>query len=392
MAAVDELLLELPPLAPVEDRGPRLSYSSLSTYERCGLQFKFQYVDRLPPKPSPILAFGNSLHEALRHWYNQPVPVPPPLEELLTFLDEAWDSTSFRHAAEERTYRNHARQVLTQYHERHTADFRIPVALEQRFEIDLGGVRITGIMDRMDRHPDGTYEIIDYKTNRRLPPLDRVQKDFQLSIYYLAAWEVWGIRPDKLTLYFLLPGQPLTSTRTPEDAAATKDRILRAAEQIAAGKFEPNETALCGWCDFRALCPLFAHETRRTQEPKPDIDAVVAEWIERKRRSLQDWKRMDELAEIIHAHCEQEGLQRLFGEDGAITRYARSDPAFDPAIVRDALPPDVLARVLRIDDSSVEALLLTEDVPDDLRARIEEARIDRTVWSLRLMQDRKKRR
>ncbi|MGH2829946.1 MAG: RecB family exonuclease [Actinomycetota bacterium] len=387
---MDELILELPQAAPPEP-SRRLSYSSLSTYERCGLQYKFQYLDRLPGKPSPILSFGNSLHEALRRWYNQPVPVAPPLEELLAHLDDAWDSTPFRHTAEERTFRNHARQVLTDYHGRHAGEFRIPVALEQRFEIDLGGVRVTGVLDRMDRHPDGAYEIIDYKTNRRLPPLERVQKDLQLSIYYMAAWEVWGIRPERLTLYFLLPGQPMTTTRTIEDAAATKERILRVAEQIAAGGFEPNESALCGWCDYRALCPLFAHEALRVEEPRPDIDAVVAEWIQRKRRNLEDWRRLEELGAIIHEHCEREGLQRLFGEDGAITRYARSDPAFDPAIVRDALPPELLERVLRVDDASVGALLAGE-LPDDMRARLEEAQIDRTTWNLRLREERRKRR
>ncbi len=92
--------------------------------------------------------------------------------------------------------------------------YRIPAALEFRFTVEVEGVPIAGTIDRLDRIPGGGYEIIDYKTNRRLPPMSRVEQDLQLSIYWLAAQQVWGIEPEKLTLYFLLPGQRMTTTRT----------------------------------------------------------------------------------------------------------------------------------------------------------------------------------
>jgi RecB family exonuclease len=60
----------------------RLSYSSINTYETCPQKFKFQYEDRLPTSPSPALAFGDSLHQALHRFHSRPVPVAPSLEEL----------------------------------------------------------------------------------------------------------------------------------------------------------------------------------------------------------------------------------------------------------------------------------------------------------------------
>ena len=65
----------------------RLSYSSVDTYESCPARFKFQYEDSLPRKPSPALSFGDSLHQALYHFHNRPVPVPPSLPELQEMLD-----------------------------------------------------------------------------------------------------------------------------------------------------------------------------------------------------------------------------------------------------------------------------------------------------------------
>src|SRR6266542_1146614 len=194
----------------------KLSYSAINTYETCPAKYKFQYQDRLPTEGSPALTFGDVLHRSLYRFHDRPVPVAPALEDLLGFLDDEWgsDDEGFRDPSEAALYRDHARQVLTDYHRVNAPSFRIPAALEFRFSITVEGVQVNGVIDRMDRIPGGGYEIIDYKTNRRLPPKDRVDRDLQLSVYYLAAKEIWGIEPERLTLYFLLPGQRMTTTRT----------------------------------------------------------------------------------------------------------------------------------------------------------------------------------
>jgi RecB family exonuclease len=325
---MEKLSLDLS-LEPVVEENPiRLSYSSISTYELCPLQYKLRYLDGRPGRRTPALGFGESLHEALRRFHAQPVPVSPTPAQLMGYLDESWDRSAYANAQEERAYRDHAREVLLAYHKDNAPGFRVPVALEQRFQIDVDGVTVSGVIDRMDRHPDGSYEIIDYKTNRRLPPRKYVERDLQLSIYYLAAWEVWGILPDRLTLYFLLPGQPMTVARTPEDLDATRSRIADVAQGIKAGRFAPQENRLCDWCDYQAQCPLFAHRFEQEETPV-DIGAAVDEWIAAKRRLRADAQRLEELSVMIHDYCERTGLERLFGQDAAVTRVTRDDGAFD---------------------------------------------------------------
>lgn len=325
---MEKLALDLSPDPAVEETPIRLSYSSISTYELCPLQYKLRYIEGRPGRRTPALTFGESLHEALRRFHAQPVPVPPTPAKLMGYLDECWDRSAYASRDEERAYRDHAREVLLAYHKDNADAFRVPVALEQRFRIDVDGVTVSGVIDRMDRHPDGSYEIVDYKTNRRLPPRKYVESDLQLSIYYLAAWEVWGILPERLTLYFLLPGQPVTVTRRPEDLDATRARIAEVAAGIKAGRFAPQENRLCDWCDHQARCPLFAHRFEQDETPV-DIGAAVDEWIEAKRRLRADADRLDELAVLIHDYCEQTGLERLFGRDAAVTRVTREDGAFD---------------------------------------------------------------
>jgi RecB family exonuclease len=365
----------------------RLSYSSINTYERCPAAFKFQYEDRLPGSPSPALSFGDSLHRALHRFHNRPVPVAPSVEELMEMLDGVWVSEGFRNEGEERTYLDHGRQVLAQYHLENAEQYRIPVALEHRFSIDVEGVQINGTIDRMDRLPGGGYEIIDYKTNRRLPPASRIEKDLQLSMYHLAAKEIWGIEPERLTLYYLLPGQRMTTSRTAQDVDELRRRITTVAERVAAGKFEPRENPLCDWCDYKAMCPIFRHQyEREAGDPTPRMTELVDEWIDLKRQGRAVYRRLDELVGLINAFCEEHGYRRLFGSDGAaVDRRPQHVTQPDEEALRRVLEPLGLWEQVRSVDVAklndlVESRRLAPDVEDAILASREEVRTQYALY------------
>jgi RecB family exonuclease len=347
----------------------RLSYSSINTYETCPAKYRFQYEERLPTAPSPALSFGDSLHQALHRFHARPVPVAPSLAELLEMLDEVWVSDGYADPAEEATYRDHARQVLAQYHRENAAAYRIPAALEFRFEIEIEGVTLSGVIDRMDRIPGGGYEIIDYKTNRRLPPRERIDRDLQLSIYHLAAREVWGIEPERLTLYYLLPNQRMSTARTRQDLDELRRKIATVAERISAGRFEPRQNPLCDWCEFQARCPLFRHAYERERgDPAPRMTEIVDEWIALKRRSREIQRRLEQLAPLIDAFCEEHGYRRLFGSDGAaIDRRPQHVTEPDDRRVREILEPIGLwDRVTSVDPEKLSALIESRSLPPEV--------------------------
>ena len=365
----------------------RLSYSSINTYETCPAKFKFQYEDRLPSAPSPALSFGDSLHRALHLFHGRPVPVAPSLEELDEMLDSVWVREGFRDHSEERMYRDHGRQVLHQYHRENAGDYRIPAALEHRFTIEIEGVALSGVIDRMDRIPGGGYEIIDYKTNRRLPPQQRIDRDLQLSIYHLAAREVWGIEPERLTLYYLLPGQRMTTVRTRADVDDLRRRIGTVAERIRAGRFEPRQNPLCDWCEYQHLCPIFRHRYEREQgDPAPRMTQIVDEWIALKRQGREVYRRIDELSGLINAFAEEHGYRRLFGSDGAaVDRRPQHVTAPDDARIRQILEPlGLWDRVLSVDprklNDLIESRTLSPDVEDAILASREEVRTQHALY------------
>jgi RecB family exonuclease len=365
----------------------RLSYSSISTYETCPAKYQFQYEERLPTSTSPALSFGDSLHRALRRFHDRPVPVPPSLAELHDMLQSEWVSDGFRDPTEEQVYYDHATQVLTDYHRANADSFRIPAALEHRFAVEVDGIQVGGVIDRMDRIPGGGYEIIDYKTSRRLPPKAVVDRDLQLSLYYLAAKEVWGVEPERLTLYYLLPGERMTTFRTAADTDDLRRRIATVAERIEAGKFEPRQNPLCDWCDFQALCPLFRHKYDREQgDPAPRMSELVDEWIALKREDWERYRRLEELKGLINAFCEEHGYRRLFGSDGsAIDRRPQHVTSPIAERVRAILEPlGLWDRVLAVDPKKVSELIegrtLPPDVEDALLASREEVRTQYALY------------
>jgi CRISPR/Cas system-associated exonuclease Cas4 (RecB family) len=302
-------------------------------------------------------------------------------------LELEWSSDAYRGEEEEGLYRDHARQILTEYHGQNAASFRVPAALEFRFAIEVEGVSLTGTIDRMDRIPGGGYEIIDYKTSRRLPPKAVVDRDLQLSMYYLAAREVWGIEVDRLTLYYLLPGQRMTTFRTPADADELRRRIATVAERIGAGKFEPRPNPLCDWCDYQPLCPVFRHKYERINgDPAPKMSEIVDQWIALKREDWERYRRLEELKGLINAFCEEHGYRRLFGTDGsAIDRRPQHVTAPDDERLRRILEPlGLWEGVLAVDPKKLSDLIesrrLAPDVEDALLASREEVRTQYALY------------
>ncbi|MCL5292715.1 MAG: PD-(D/E)XK nuclease family protein [Actinobacteria bacterium] len=358
----------------------KLSYSSISAYQKCPLSYKFQYVDKLPTKKTPALSFGGSIHQALHFMYNVPTPDPPTLEAVLNALVEKWESDGYADEIEERNHLEHARRVVEQFYLTNVGSFSLPVVLEHKFFIDVDGVTLVGVIDRIDKLPSGGYEIIDYKTNRRLPAISHVEKDLQLSIYHLAVERIWGISPEKLSLYFLLPNQKMSSSRSPEELGKTKDAIFSVAEGITVEKFPAVENPLCPWCDFKPHCPYFRHQLPPADETgtvagEIDIRALVDEYIEINRRIKEETARLEKLKGEIHIYCESHNLSRVFGAGGYVTRREQKRYAYDIKHLKELLDPVGLwEQVLKVDPKALNQLLASPEISNELKSLVETAR------------------
>ena len=114
-----------------------------------------------------------------------------------------------------------AETALRRYEERCRSEDGEPVWFERSFQFRMGPHTLRGRVDRVDRLPDGGYELIDYKTGRPRSEA-QLRDDVQLTLYALAAREAWDVESPVQSYLYVLDDQkvPLSGG----DAARRADR------------------------------------------------------------------------------------------------------------------------------------------------------------------------
>ena len=358
-----------------------LSYSQISRYRTCPLWYKLQYIDKLPPKERPYLSFGEVVHLCAEYFFKVPVPPPPTLPRLLQFYAANWISDGYESPEQEEQYREYGKQLLTEFWKNHYPGFRLPLAVEHQFAVNIDGVILSGKIDRIDKLEDG-LSIVDYKTSQGLFTAAHLEEDLQLTFYQLAAETQWRLPVKKLTLYHLRSNTPCTCDgRRPEKLRQARQIILEVADGIKSEIFPATENSLCSYCDFPEHCPYQKHKYAPA-EPAPrdrrsTLKGRAANEIVEEYAALQDRRReieaqLEELKQMICCYCEENGLQRLFGDDHAVTYRMVERAGFIEEKVRALLEPTGLwPRVLKFDPSLVKALLEADYLNPDLRRKLE---------------------
>jgi DNA helicase II / ATP-dependent DNA helicase PcrA len=276
VVARDEPSLE--PFLPKRGDGVLLSASDIDTYRTCPLKYKFARVFRIPQEPTIHQRFGILVHQVLERFHAREgaggtagplargggTGGPPVravgraggLPTLLGLLEAGWRRAGFGDSEEERQLRGKAAAALERYWERFRSEQSQPVWFERSFTFRLGPHLLRGRVDRVDRLPDGEYELIDYKTGRP-KSAEQLMDDVQLSLYAVGAREAWSLDSSTQAYYYVLDDQKV---QVPADTGDRADWIREVALEVAGGilsqGFEPTPSyAACSVCDYRLMCP-----------------------------------------------------------------------------------------------------------------------------------------
>ncbi len=186
--------------------------------------YKLQYIERLKAPEKWYFSFGTSMHACVEQFFKVKTPPCPSLDELYEIYDREWLSAGYESAEEEARYKAYGKDILKKFWEIHAPGFRIPIALERRFYLDIQGIKLMGFIDRVDKLESGGLSIVDYKTNQELFTNDYVDSNLQLTIYQMAAEQTWRLPVEKLTLYHLRTNTPCaTLPRNKEQSARCKN-------------------------------------------------------------------------------------------------------------------------------------------------------------------------
>jgi len=366
----------------------KTSYSALDTFRQCPLKYKFSVIDKIRVPKTKEAVFGNKLHEALQ-FFHKKSPLSPTLDELLNYIKEIWDSSVFADEQEDMIYFSEAIKILKNYYENYLKikDRFTVLDTETRFEVLLENPEnnnekclLAGIIDRIDKTKNG-IEVIDYKTAKRFPAQDEIDNSLQLSLYCIGVMNRWpefakyGPENIKLTLYFLKHNETITTKRTKEQLDNIKKQTWEMLKQIEKSDFQPIPSALCDWCGYRKICPMWKHLYKEQMTIDDEqIKKVVDEFFQLKLANTQNNKKINELREIIEQYLNREKLERIFGESGYITRLNQIRYEYDMDKVKAILEPfGKWYDVLGIDADKLKTIIKT--LPPQARKELEKAKI-----------------
>jgi len=231
-----------------------LSATDIETYRTCPLRYKFARVFRIPSEPTLNQRFGILVHQVLERFHAGGTEAHS-LPELLGLLEGGWRRGGFGDSEEERQLRAKATQALLRYHERFQGEDVEPVWFERSFAFSMGPHLLRGRVDRVDRLPDGGFELIDYKTGRPKTAA-QLRQDVQLSLYAVGARESWQLEAAQQAYYYVLDDEKVPVERSEEDRDWITETVFTVAEGILSQGFEPTPSwAACSICDYRIACP-----------------------------------------------------------------------------------------------------------------------------------------
>ncbi len=313
------------------------SYSKMTLYKECPQKYKFRYILKIPEKPKYYFAFGTALHKVMEYLYSSLKPPFPPLETVLAFFKTDWESSTY----EEKGYPSKLKEqegywegvkIIEAYYKKHLKDELSPLATEFRTTVDIDGLSVIGIVDRIDYLGEGKVSIVDYKTGKKinrepdqLMMYQKLMKDNKEleNIVKTRYPQADGIEVSNMLFYHL----PSLDSQTFEPASEEEikefwSRVLAVAADIKAGNFapDPGETK-CRFCDYKDMCPVWKLSPSEMQElqaqpaekesAKNPMD-ILSDKVDAYGKALREVKKLER--EII-ALMQKEDINRHFGKE-----------------------------------------------------------------------------
>ncbi len=237
------------------------SATSFKSYLQCKRKFYLQYILKikehtisLKPKPYEL---GDIIHSILEDYYTIGEDSNELTFEKIENLFIKYKSTNPFLILDLEIWKKKLYDFYLYDKER--LIHRKIIALEKNFECEFEGIKIKGVIDRIDIYND-IYEVIDYKTSSTLSvdTLKNYDKsdDFQLEFYYLAMNQIY--KTDKIDAYYY----DLNNTLLINEIALDKKLELLCEKFNQLKEVSKNEISFskcedksnCTYCSYKIMC------------------------------------------------------------------------------------------------------------------------------------------
>ncbi len=225
------------------------SYSAITQFLNCPLDYKYRYYLRLPMPGAPQLSFGVTMHATFQKFMEQYLAAAqspqqdlfsgeaklalPTMDTLESLYSLCWVDEWYENPAQKELFRKKGRDFLKIFYDQTTKTKPQPKYIEKFFQMKLKDGKdefsFVGKIDRADEGKAG-LDIIDYKTGK--VPSKKGNID-QLRVYQWAAEEYFQEKVESLC-YWYLDGNETISVPlgTPEEINKLKSSMLETIKEI----------------------------------------------------------------------------------------------------------------------------------------------------------------
>lgn len=256
------------------------SYSQLAAFEKCPLQYKFNFILKIPIKGKAVFSFGKTIHNTLYEFlkeangestqadlFGEKKKTSFSLNKLVEIYERNWIDEWYDSKKQKEEYYKKGKEIIKDFYKNFSDNppnilkVNEQLALEIPFNLKIGEHTLYGVIDRIDDlggspSPDGSgrqCSIVDYKTGQSKDKLDAEAKE-QLLIYQIAAQEVLHLKPQKLAYFYLDDGKVASFLGSENDIENQRQKIIEEIEKIKNSQFDPTPGWQCQYCDFKDIC------------------------------------------------------------------------------------------------------------------------------------------
>jgi DNA helicase-2/ATP-dependent DNA helicase PcrA len=236
-----------------------LSPSAVMGYRACPQQYLFEKLWSIEGEARATLTFGRVIHATIRRAVAELKKGHTlPFEEVQRIYETEWSAIGYEDDYQEEEYKREGLEQLQTFYAAMIETLPEILEQEKTFELDLeSNVIVKGRIDQINSLGHKDVEIVDYKTGKAKRDSE-ANKDLQLSIYAIAAKEIFELNPVRLVFHYLQDNKRQETTRSAKQLVEAQKIVQETAADIRARQFTAKTGFQCRSCAYRPICP--AHE------------------------------------------------------------------------------------------------------------------------------------
>jgi len=245
-----------------------LTPSKVRDYQACPQQYKLKVnTPRVADRTTASLSFGNSIHAALEELHMRVIPGNQ-VADCAQILRRHWKAGDYGDNQESEQYFDRGLKALNRYMEVVGRTVGRVVGTElylsRTVRLETERVRLGCKVDRLELHPDGVLEILDYKTNAggQVPTPEFLKDDLATFIYYVLVRLTYP--ESHRVVVSQLNVMTLAKVKIEYESikiGVHKKGLLDLVRSIGASEFDPRPSSACSWCRVRDFCPAFGPDS-----------------------------------------------------------------------------------------------------------------------------------